>query len=654
MTRKRDQGWTGAWQLAFVDPASTGKGTARSNIRLYGDLRPAWLNQASAPLTSGSSTSLQLGLTRVDNTPVAPGTLKGTVSIGAELDYADGTVVPIAAGLHAPQLAKPVVLSLSGAPAGKAKVRLTLTLTTASAGNVSGTTLEPQAVDYPVTVMPPPNYPRLPATVSFGAGETVEPVTAELPLAGPGCAWLQSSEASTLPNGVTAAPVTADASSPRTCRTGKLTLTLTPDHVGSGLASGLLHVMTRSDQAAAQPMPVTIRYSYEMQRPLNQKVLWLMLVGLMLLGLTIPLLILLLVKWVNSKIPGSTLTTLSHSGQVSGGSSFLNGWRPDTGQLHPRALEATDRRRVQITPRTVLRAKANWLKLTEPGYVVVDSTPFVASTGSRLPLAVQDQWVAVIDPANPHHGPVEVVFLLSSGARRLDELVSDARAKVPAAIAELRRGLGAAPPPPSAGRDEWGAAASPSPSARALASPARPAPTRGDPEEETSKVKKYLIIGVGGSGGATLRYLMDQLREDLRGHGIDHLPDAWQFLQIDVNPTPEQTPGSAASPTSAADTSPSAPQATPSATCAGPSKPGWPKREPPAPSPLGNQAVTPTTCRSRPVPDSSARSDGCSRSPGSRRSRRRCNRRGRRSSAPRPGATCRQRCATRDPTTLPA
>lgn len=56
-------------------------------------------------------------------------------------------------------------------------------------------------------------------------------------------------------------------------------------------------------------------------------------------------------------------------------------------------------------------------------------------------------------------------------------------------------------------------------------------------------MKKYLIVGVGGSGGATLRYLMDQLREDLRAHGIKDLPEAWQFLQIDVNPTPERTPG---------------------------------------------------------------------------------------------------------------
>src|SRR4051812_41274117 len=56
-------------------------------------------------------------------------------------------------------------------------------------------------------------------------------------------------------------------------------------------------------------------------------------------------------------------------------------------------------------------------------------------------------------------------------------------------------------------------------------------------------MKKFLVVGVGGSGGATLRYLMDQLRADLRARGIEKLPDAWQFMQVDVNPTPERTQG---------------------------------------------------------------------------------------------------------------
>lgn len=56
-------------------------------------------------------------------------------------------------------------------------------------------------------------------------------------------------------------------------------------------------------------------------------------------------------------------------------------------------------------------------------------------------------------------------------------------------------------------------------------------------------MKKFLVVGLGGSGGATVRYVMDQLRADLRRRGVTELPQAWQFLHIDVNPVPEQTPG---------------------------------------------------------------------------------------------------------------
>jgi len=56
-------------------------------------------------------------------------------------------------------------------------------------------------------------------------------------------------------------------------------------------------------------------------------------------------------------------------------------------------------------------------------------------------------------------------------------------------------------------------------------------------------VKKFLIVGCGGSGGATLRFMMDQLRADLRSRQIQSIPPAWQFLHIDVNPSPDATPG---------------------------------------------------------------------------------------------------------------
>lgn len=55
---------------------------------------------------------------------------------------------------------------------------------------------------------------------------------------------------------------------------------------------------------------------------------------------------------------------------------------------------------------------------------------------------------------------------------------------------------------------------------------------------------KGLFIGVGGSGGGTLRFLWDELESRLRSYGwTEGIPDAWQFLHIDAPQLVEQGQG---------------------------------------------------------------------------------------------------------------
>ncbi|QKT08158.1 hypothetical protein HUN08_13875 [Gordonia sp. X0973] len=56
-------------------------------------------------------------------------------------------------------------------------------------------------------------------------------------------------------------------------------------------------------------------------------------------------------------------------------------------------------------------------------------------------------------------------------------------------------------------------------------------------------MKRFLVVGCGGSGGAALAYMMDQLKSDLRAHGIDKLPSGWQFVHLDVPTSPSGVPG---------------------------------------------------------------------------------------------------------------
>ena len=55
-------------------------------------------------------------------------------------------------------------------------------------------------------------------------------------------------------------------------------------------------------------------------------------------------------------------------------------------------------------------------------------------------------------------------------------------------------------------------------------------------------MRRFLVVGCGGSGGATLAFIMDQLRSELHAAGIEKLLAGWQFVQIDVPSAPETGP----------------------------------------------------------------------------------------------------------------
>lgn len=52
-------------------------------------------------------------------------------------------------------------------------------------------------------------------------------------------------------------------------------------------------------------------------------------------------------------------------------------------------------------------------------------------------------------------------------------------------------------------------------------------------------LQKFLIVGVGGSGGKTLRILREQLENRLQRAGIQYWPKAWQLIHIDVPEVPD-------------------------------------------------------------------------------------------------------------------
>ncbi len=45
---------------------------------------------------------------------------------------------------------------------------------------------------------------------------------------------------------------------------------------------------------------------------------------------------------------------------------------------------------------------------------------------------------------------------------------------------------------------------------------------------------KVLVVGCGGSGTKTVAFMMDQLKADLKRHGVNEIPPCWQFLAVDT------------------------------------------------------------------------------------------------------------------------
>ena len=504
LKRLADAGWVGQWRMTFVDPKSGGSGTVTSNLHFFGDLVPAWTDKGKA-LTTGEDASFTFGLVRsASKEPVDLRGVRSDIRVDAELESAGGKVLPIGSALTAADLGKPVKASLSGVEPGAATLRVSLQVTTASAKDaegrpVPGTALEPVSVSLPVTIAPPPNYPRVPSSVDFGKVEEIGSASARLKVSGQGCVWLgDPGRTTTTPEGVDSLGISSSARSQQSCVSKSFPVTLSWKQLGSGLASGEFTVLTSPSDGSAKPVPVTVTYQLEMQRPRDEGTFWALLVAITLLGLLIPIGLLYLAKWLTARIPGTSVMVGSVSGDVTQVTSWLSEGALSEREMSSQTLTGTDRRTVRLTSAATARTRLG-LGLTEPGHCVVVGPPGVASTQrgtprgtvARLPLALQDTWVALLDEARPRTGPVEVAFICSVTGGRLPELIADARARVPEMVDKLRQRLpegdeGAAPTAP-ASTDEWGNPSSSPSSSSWQDTPAGPSgPSQSPPSSGSS------------------------------------------------------------------------------------------------------------------------------------------------------------------------
>ncbi len=497
--------WTGAWSLVFVDPAESAAGDkVDSTISISADIFPVWPNRTE--LRSGEATDLTFGLANSRGQTIDASRLLGTVGFTATLLTPDGQELDIAT-LGKTTLSQPQRVDLTGVPPGQGTLRLTLDVTTAAAGSVPGTKLEPRSADLSVDIAPPRGLPTLGSEVDFGSITGPAEAAGALSVAGPGCVWLPTNadlEVEVGPEGVDPVAITAAESSAERClkvREGEqatLQLQLTTAEAGNGTLAGTVPVTVAPIDAPDRTTVLDVPFTADLHRPLKPAIFLAGFLAALILGPGIPLLLLAALKRWTAKIPGQTLVAQEIPVTVTEGQVLRDG--------APLALRGTDFNsivrlqangsRTAEVPGARLQTKTGWspfgagfVETVMPGRVALSSThsePYGSERVARLPLAVHNTWFVSRDPGAPA-GQATVVVLagLDPTGERRQKLVDDIATRLPG----LMPALGGAPAtvtPESGtdpyGTDRWGTGPDNPPAGpTSPTGPARPAPTPPPP-----------------------------------------------------------------------------------------------------------------------------------------------------------------------------
>lgn len=503
--------WQGMWALVFVDPdASHVDARSKSNIHISGNLFPAWLGQDVTAIHAGETTSaVQLGIVDSGRQEIDPSELLGSAFLSVSLTDAVGVDHQLASRISKDGIDAPIELNLTDIAPGEATLRLALEVTTADATDEAGeiiapgTDLAPQFVDVPLTIAPPIGYPTLPNRIDLGTVEGAGTFAREMPIVGPGCVWTDAASPARIdavPDGVgdatvrvTGAPTADDCVTVAEGATGALPVELIVPEAGNGAFNGSVRLMIAPTGEPDRAMPVDVPFTAELLKPLNPGRFWLFFAIVFALGVAIPLALLYVLKWRETKIPAETLKARRFPVTISDGRLYRNG--------RVFALEGADLRDpVRGLDKPARRLSVDGAELETrmgpspvgTGYVLVRapgllgasaSTPSTDRHGNAvLPLAVHNNWVLLHDPEGPaDHATLLLLVAGGASTGRVQELVDHAGRRAEGLIGELRkRSAQADDRPPTSG--EGSAVAVPAP-APATASPfdpfGVPTPTSG-------------------------------------------------------------------------------------------------------------------------------------------------------------------------------
>ena len=427
--------WRGQWGVALVDPESdSAAATSQSALHLTADIEPVWLPGDDA-LRSGESPEFTFGLQRRDGTPIDPETLLGTVQLEVALLGADRTPMDSLEGLGAADFAAAHRLDLSAVDPGSATLRSTLNLTTADfedadGEQISGTALAPVQVQERIEIQPPAGFPQVSEAVAFGRVLDASEAQGELTVTGPGCVWVERDSAQVLAGPEAALPVQlgASADSADEClrveegETATLPLTLGTAEAALGGLNGQFTAHLATIEGPARDASITLDFSADLDKSPHAGIWWTTVILLIVLGIGIPVGLLYLMKWRNSRIPGRGLLGQTFPLELEDGrlvpGTFTGSLTPadlrDPITVPRKGTKALQVGGVSLQARQGLSPLGvGEVHASVPGQVGLSETAKVPTKrgAARLPLAVHNQW-AVFRHPDGHSGTLLVLSSL--------------------------------------------------------------------------------------------------------------------------------------------------------------------------------------------------------------------------------------------------
>lgn len=475
LTEDSAEGWTGLWQLAFVDPAGTSAGKKSfSNVRISSDFVPVVVKPALDQWHRGDNFTVTLGVADASGKPVATSGLLGDFRLSAVLTDASGKAIDFASDLNKKSISSPIDVNLSDVAIGTAILKLDLVHTTAPVlaadGSVvqPGTQLQPKSVEIPVPVGSPLHFPVIASSANFGTldGKTTTHLT--IPFTGSGCVWLDSSSAKVLAGPSAAGKITISspkASNSKQCLTGgSLPVDFTAGSSTNGTVNGTVSIMISPKNDLQRAIPVTVAFTADMRKPISTVNFVTSLLAALILGPGIPLGLVYLLKFLIAKIPSRALSSERIRVSVVDGRVTRDGATftlRDSDFRDLTGIKPGGERNLETAGVTLSTRIGRWP--SSAGYVVVGAPGMVSASDqtpawvskvprARLPLAVHNHWIVLRTPGSSP-SDAELVLFVSGDADldRKQRLVENINDRLPDLFQRLIEASGDEPPAGSTG-----------------------------------------------------------------------------------------------------------------------------------------------------------------------------------------------------------